>query len=352
MRRIAKEIFESSLLPLPREARQEDHVPLLAQAPTKKADLRTTPFFSRENAELRMDPVMDDVELATPSLISDQHDTPVTPPSPARLASALNECFDTPQRHNTTPLLDDSVNSPASKAGFVRPLLNSVKKAKRKIGSTANASTSNLANSAQQIRRRTVLKRRPAAASQQARQTQTRNNSDFNAQESQTQTEDNSDHNTLEESNDLLSQAIGVFNGALQAEVIDLATSKQLSALAVKILAKANDNDEDVFELKCVIPTAKGNSAKVKMFAEIPVPRGPSTKEPKEKSENKATERRAKKVGKTLERLCLTTEDCKSALFKLVKGQGGSLFWEPFFLGIADVIAVRSSAGGTSASTC
>jgi hypothetical protein len=27
-------------------------------------------------------------------------------------------------------------------------------------------------------------------------------------------------------------------------------------------------------------------------------------------------------------------------LFKLVKGQGGSLFWDPFFLGIADVIAI------------
>jgi hypothetical protein len=37
-------------------------------------------------------------------------------------------------------------------------------------------------------------------------------------------------------------------------------------------------------------------------------------------------------------------------LFKLVKSQGGSLFWEPFFLDIADIIAIQSSAGGTSAS--
>ena len=131
----------------------------------------------------------------------------------------------------------------------------------------------------------------------------------------------------------------------------DLATSKQLNALAVKIIAKANGNDEDVFELNYVILTAKGYSTKVKMFAEIPVPRGPSTKEPEEKRKNKTIERRAKKVGKILERLCPTTEDCKSVLFKLVKGQGGSLFWEPFFLDIADIIAIRLSAGGTSAST-
>jgi hypothetical protein len=136
-----------------------------------------------------------------------------------------------------------------------------------------------------------------------------------------------------------LSQAIGVLNGALQ-EVNDLATSKQLNALAVKILAKANENDEDVFELKHSIPTVKGHPTKVKRFAEIPVPWGPSTKEPEEKNENKAIERRAKKVGNMLEMLSPLTQDCKLVLFKLVKGQGGSLFWDPFFLGIADVIAI------------
>jgi hypothetical protein len=392
IRRIAKEIFESSLLPSPREVRQEDdHVPLLAQAPTKKADLRTTPFFSRENMDARVDPVMDDMQFATPSLISDQYNIPVTPPSPARLTSIFNECFDTPQRNNTTTPL--SVDSAASKTGFVRRIVNSVKKAKRKVGYAANTSTTNLANSVQKIRRRIVLKRRPTTASQQMRQTQTHNNSDSNTQESQTQTQDNSDYNTQEESTEILSQAIGtqthinsdsntqesqtqtqdnsdyntqeestelilsqaigIVNGVLQAEEVnDLTTSKQLNALAVKILAKANGNDEDVFELKYVIPTAKGYSTKVKMFAEIPVPRRSSTKEAEEKSnQSKTIERRAKKVGKILERLCPTTEECKLVLVKLVKGQGGSLFWEPFFLGIADIIAIRLSAGGTSAST-
>jgi hypothetical protein len=124
-----------------------------------------------------------------------------------------------------------------------------------------------------------------------------------------------------------------------------------LNALAVKILAKANENDEDVFELKYSIPTAKGYSTKVKIFAEIPVPRGTSTKEPEEKSRKKAIERKAKRVGNILERLCRSTQDCKSVLFKLVKDQGGSLFWDPFFLGIADIIAIRLRAGGTAAST-
>jgi hypothetical protein len=148
IRRFAKEIFESSLLPSPREARQEDHVlvPLLDQAPTKKADLRTTPFLSHESMALRVDPVLGNMELSTPSLILDQYNIPVTPPSPARLASLFNECFYTPQGHNTTPLSVDLVDSLASKTGFVRRIVKSIKKAKRKVGHTANTSRSNLAN--------------------------------------------------------------------------------------------------------------------------------------------------------------------------------------------------------------
>jgi hypothetical protein len=330
--RIAKEIFESSLLSSPPEALQKDYLPLLDQTPTKKANLQTPPFFSHENVDVRVDPVMNDMQLATPSLISDQHDVPVTPPSPARLTSMFNNCFDTPQRHNATQPLVDSL---ASKTGFVRRILNLVKKAKRKVEHAANASASYLSNSVQNIWHRTVLKKRPAAASQQMRQTQTRNNSDsnsqesqtqtqedsvsntqeestelpsqaigtqthtnsdFNTQESQTQTQDNSNYNTQEESaaqeesTKLLLQALGILNGVLQAEEVnDLTTSKQLNALAVTVLAKASGNDEDVVELKCVIPTAKGHSTKAKMFAEIPFPRRPSTKEPEEKSKQNKT---------------------------------------------------------------
>jgi hypothetical protein len=291
--RIAKEIFESSLLSSPPEALQKDYLPLLDQTPTKKANLQTPPFFSHENVDVRVDPVMNDMQLATPSLISDQHDVPVTPPSPARLTSMFNNCFDTPQRHNATQPLVDSL---ASKTGFVRRILNLVKKAKRKVEHAANASASYLSNSVQNIWHRTVLKKRPAAASQQMRQTQTHTNSDFNTQESQTQTQDNSNYNTQEESaaqeesTKLLLQALGILNGVLQAEEVnDLTTSKQLNALAVTVLAKASGNDEDVVELKCVIPTAKGHSTKAKMFAEIPFPRRPSTKEPEEKSKQNKT---------------------------------------------------------------
>jgi hypothetical protein len=319
--------------------------------------------YQAKNSDLQlvMEPLIEDIqeETAIPALLPDGDlDTEMAadeaiyiPPSPIILKARFDECM-TPLRDTSTAMMTTPNNQASGSSltslddGLFKYFVNSAKKMKHKLKRrfqhAASVGKSNLTNSVQKIRRRYVLAR---PARNQESQTEAR---DSESQDEHTASQ-------TESSPESLSQALKLVNHILVTENDpDAEVLKQINALAVKILEKSAiyNKDDGLIRVKYTVPTKKGQTTKTKVFAGVPVANKVlSRMESNKKDRQKQIERRAARTNEVLKSVCPTVDDRQDVLSRLVKDVNGSVVWKPFFLDIADIIAVRLKAGGTAAST-